>query len=121
MLIIVVPISVSIMLNLIFFLVIIRNICRRNRQLARLSNKYTSTSSSTRSLQSQTSYYDVRRQTWSLVLLIFNLGLSWATYLLYAADDMNYFAYLFIVLNGSQGLFFLLSQLLSYSAKKCGR
>lgn len=42
------------------------------------------------------------KRSYSMSLLIINLGITWIMFLLYIGEQTQYFAYLFIIFNGSQ-------------------
>lgn len=86
-----VPISLSISINIIFFIFILKTIIRRNRFLAHFSQSF-----------SISHHPQSAKQSLSLLLLVLNFGICWLVFMLYITETGQYFAYIFIILNGSQ-------------------
>ncbi|KAF7491984.1 Latrophilin-like protein LAT-2 [Sarcoptes scabiei] len=104
-LIVIVPVTLTIMVNIVFFILLLINLIRRSNFLQR-------------NIQFDRHKPSHKcRQILSLGLLAVNLGFTWLLFLMYISEHMHYFSYLFIVINGSQGLFFLINQIMLLRAK----
>lgn len=103
--IVIVPITAVIIINSIFIILVVRNIMQRNRFVANIRQHRYDLNLHHGQVSCINILHYLRvalKRSYAITLLIINLGITWIMFLLYVAEHTQYFAYLFIVFNGSQ-------------------